>query len=117
MNGTPSVTATLPLVKIVSVKITDDTLAVDLEDGRTIAVPIGWFPRLAHGTPGERANFQIGGAGYGIHWPDLDEDIRTADLLIGLRSAESQQSLARWLEGRKIETAALSAMQAVESML
>jgi len=98
MNGTPSVTATLPLVKIVSVKITDDTLAVDLEDGRTIAVPIGWFPRLAHGTPGERANFQIGGAGYGIHWPDLDEGIGIEGLILGRKSTESRASFERWLQ-------------------
>jgi hypothetical protein len=54
--------------------VTDDTLSVDLEDGRTIAVPIGWYPRLAHGTLAERANVQISGVGYGIHWPELDED-------------------------------------------
>lgn len=75
MNGMYSATLTLTLVKIVSVTISDDTLAVDLEDGRTIAVPIGWYPRLAYGTAAERANFRISGAGYGIHWPDLDEDI------------------------------------------
>ena len=75
MNGMLSATTTVKLAKVIDVTVTDDTLAVDLEDGRTISVPIGWYPRLAHGTPEEQKNFQISGAGYGIHWPDLDEDI------------------------------------------
>lgn len=85
---------------IVGVVVTGDTLSVDLEDGRTIAVPIGWYPRLAYGTPEERANFEISGAGYGIHWPDLDEDIGVEGLLLGKRSMESPASLARWLARR-----------------
>jgi hypothetical protein len=101
MNGTHSVTLTLTPVKIINVAISDDTLAVDLEDGRTIAVPIGWFPRLAHGTPAERANFQISGAGYGIHWPDLDEDIGIEGLILGKKSTESQASFERWLQRRR----------------
>ena len=101
MNGTHSVTLAIIPVKITHVTITDDTLAVDLEDGRTIAVPIGWFPRLACGTPPERANFQISGAGYGIHWPDLDEDIGIEGLILGKKSTESQASLERWLQRRQ----------------
>ncbi len=101
MSGTISVIPTLALARIVEVKITDDTLAVDLEDGRSIAVPIGWFPRLAHGTPEERAHYQIAGAGYGIHWPDLDEDIGIEGMLLGEKSAESPESLARWLAARR----------------
>jgi len=81
--------------------VTDDTLSLDLEDGRTIAVPIGWYPRLAYGTPAERANFLISGAGYGVHWPDLDEDIGVEGLLLGKRSGESAVSFERWLRGRK----------------
>ncbi|MBE7549790.1 MAG: DUF2442 domain-containing protein [Anaerolineales bacterium] len=100
MNGTHSVTMTLTPVKIVNVTISDDTLAVDLEDGRTIAVPIGWYPRLAYSTPAERANFQISGAGYGIHWPDLDEDIGVEGLILGKKSTESQSSFERWLQRR-----------------
>ena len=76
MNGTPSATTTLNLARIISVTVSDDTLAVDLEDGRTIAVPIGWYPRLACGTPDERANYQLSGAGYGIHcltWTGISE--------------------------------------------
>lgn len=88
------------LAKISQVAVTEDTLSVDLDDGRTIAVPIGWFSRLAHGTHAERANFRISGAGYGIHWPDLDEDIGVEGLLLGKKSGESQASFARWLERR-----------------
>jgi len=101
MNGTPSAVVTLALPRIVNVTVTDDTLSVDLEDGRTISVPIGWYPRLVHGTPLERANSQISGAGYGIHWPDLDEDIGIEGLLLGKRSTESPSSFERWLQGRK----------------
>lgn len=80
--------------------VTDDTLSVDLDDGRTISVPIGWYPRLANGTPQERANFQISGAGYGVHWPDLDEDIGVEGLLLGRKAAESPASLQRWMARR-----------------
>jgi len=101
MNGTPSAVVTMALPKITKVSITDDTLTVDLEDGRTISVPIGWYPRLIHGTPRERSNFQISSAGYGIHWPDLDEDIGVEGLLLGKRSSESPASIERWLKNRK----------------
>ncbi|RMI19698.1 MAG: DUF2442 domain-containing protein [Calditrichaeota bacterium] len=83
------------------VTITGNILSVSLEDGRTISVPISWYPRLAHGSPKERANFLIVGAGYGIHWPDLDEDISVEALLLGKKSTESQSSFARWLERRR----------------
>jgi hypothetical protein len=101
MKGTPSAVVILTLPRIVSVTVTDDTMSVNLEDGRTIAVPIGWYPRLAHGTPTERANFQISGAGYGIYWPELDEDIGIEGLLIGKQSTESAISFERWLQRRK----------------
>jgi len=91
----------LSATRVIKVSVTDDTLSIDLEDGRTIAVPIGWYPRLAHGTPAERANFQISGAGYGIHWPDLDEDIGVEGLLFGKRSSESPESFAKWLRSRQ----------------
>ncbi len=80
-----------------SVSVTDDALVVDLSDGRTISVPLAWFPRLAHGTPQQRTNWRLIGSGEGIHWPDLDEDISVASLLAGRRSGESQESLRRWL--------------------
>jgi hypothetical protein len=101
MNGTPSAVFTLALPRILDVKVTDDTLSVDLEDGRTISVPIDWYPRLVYGTSAERVRFQISGAGYGIHWPDLDEDIGVEGFLLGKRSEESPSSLERWLEKRK----------------
>ena len=100
MNGTPSAVVPLTLARVSQVMVTDDTLSVDLEDGRTIAVPIGWYPRLAHGTPAERAKFQISSAGYGIHWPDLYEDIGVAGLLLGKKSTEAPNSFARWLQQR-----------------
>ena len=101
MNGMPSAVGSLALHRIVAVVVTDDTLSVDLEDGRTISVPIGWYPRLAHGSPAERADFQISGAGYGVHWPALDEDIGIEGLLLGKKSTESPSSFERWLQERK----------------
>ena len=98
-----SAVVTLALPRAVSVTVTDDTLSVDLEDGRTISVPIVWYPRLAHGTPAERTNFQISGAGYGIHWPDLDEDIGVEGLVLGKKSSESPGSFERWLGKRRQE--------------
>ncbi|MFZ0592824.1 MAG: DUF2442 domain-containing protein [Bryobacteraceae bacterium] len=84
-----------------SVSVSDEALIADLADGRTITVPLAWFPRLAHGTPKERANWRLIAGGEGIHWPDLDEDISVASLLAGRRSGETQESLRRWLEGRE----------------
>jgi hypothetical protein len=98
MNGMPSAAVLPAPAKAVQVTVTDDTLTVDLEDGRTIAVPISWYPRLAYGTSEERANVQIAGAGYGLHWPDLDEDIGVDGLLLGKKSTESVASFGRWLE-------------------
>lgn len=72
-----------PGEQVRAVRITDDVLSVDLLDGRTIIVPLAWYPRLLHGTPEQRANWQIAGGGYGIYWPDLDEDLSTAGLLHG----------------------------------
>jgi hypothetical protein len=65
------------------VRFTDDTMAVDLNDGRTIVAPLAWYPKLLDATPEQRANWQISGAGYGIHWPDLDEDLSSEGLLRG----------------------------------
>jgi hypothetical protein len=84
----------------VEVHATDDRLVVELEDGRTISLPLSWYPRLLHGRPEERNNYQLIGGGSGIHWPDLDEDLSVEDLLAGHRSQESQRSLQRWLEER-----------------
>ena len=83
------------------VTASDEALIVDLADGRTITVPLAWFPRLAHGTAAERANRRLIGGGVGIHWPDLDEDISAESLLAGRRSGETQASLRRWIEARQ----------------
>lgn len=82
------------------VRLTDDSLVVELVDGRTIAVPLSWYPRLAHGTSAERSTWRFIGDGEGIHWSDLDEDISVEGLLAGRRSGETQASLKRWLEQR-----------------
>lgn len=79
----------------------DETLIVDLVDGRTLTVPSAWYPRLAHGMPAERANWRLIGRGEGIHWLDLDEDLSVEGLLAGRPSGETQASLRRWLENRK----------------
>ncbi|HEX2094141.1 MAG TPA: DUF2442 domain-containing protein [Longimicrobiaceae bacterium] len=83
------------------VRVTDDALTVDLSDGRTLSVPLAWFPRLAHATAEERNHWRLIGRGEGIHWPDLDEDISVEGLLAGRPSGESQRSLKRWLELRR----------------
>jgi len=85
------------------VTASEDALIADLADGRTITVPLAWFPRLAHGTPEQRSNWRLIGGGVGIHWPDLDEDISAESLLAGHRSGETQESFRRWLLARKRE--------------
>ena len=84
-----------------AVKVTGDTLSVDLSDGRTISVPLAWFPRLLHASPGERKNWRLIGKGQGIHWVDVDEDVSVEGLLAGRPSGESQSSLRKWLAARK----------------
>ncbi len=69
--------------RVADVRCDEDSLIVDLMDGRTISVPLAWYPRLAHATAGERARWEIAGGGYGIHWPDIDEDLSTEGLLRG----------------------------------
>jgi hypothetical protein len=80
--------------------LTEDTLSVDLSDGRTISVPLGWYPRLEHARPEERAKWRLIGKGKGIHWEALDEDISVEGLLAGKPSGESQTSLKKWLQSR-----------------
>lgn len=69
--------------RAVSVEVTDEVLSVALEDGRTLSVPLEWFPRLRDAKPPERSNHHLIGYGIGIHWPDLDEDISVHGLLLG----------------------------------
>ncbi len=83
-----------------SVSVTEDSLSVDLSDGRTISVPLAWFPRLLHATPEERKNWRLIGKGQGIHWEDIDEDISVEGLLTGRQSGESQESFKKWLDRR-----------------
>lgn len=94
-----TVEAEVPVVE--NVTVTLDSLSVDLSDGRTISVPLAWFPRLMHGTKKERNNWRLIGKGYGIHWEDLDEDISVENLLLGQASGESQSSLKKWLASRQ----------------
>ena len=95
-------TLTLEIEPIaIEVTVTDEKLIVELADGRSIATPLEWYPRLLHGSPQERQNWQLLGDGYAIEWPDLDEHIGIEGLLAGRRSSESKQSLDRWLATRK----------------
>lgn len=96
-----SSTASVREATATSVTIRDDTLTVELTDGRTISAPTAWYPRLVHATPTERKTWRLLGGGRGIHWPALDEDISIANLLGGKRSAESKTSLKRWLTNRR----------------
>jgi hypothetical protein len=83
------------------VRVTDEALIVELRDGRTVSVPLKWYPRLAEGRPSERRKWELIGPGIGIHWPALDEDISIEGLLLGLPSGESGASLQRWRASRR----------------
>jgi len=86
----------------INVLITEDTLSVELSDGRTISVPLGWYPRLVYGSAEEINEWRFIGRGKGIHWEKLDEDISVLGLLAGRPSGESQQSFKKWLAERKL---------------
>jgi len=96
----PTSAVKLHLPNVENVTITEETLTVELSDGRTLSVPLAWFPRLMHATLKERNNWRLIGKGHGIHWEDLDEDISVEGLLIGKPSGESQASFMKWLERR-----------------
>jgi hypothetical protein len=91
----------LEIPDAIDVSVTADTLSVELSDGRTISVPLEWYPRLVHATPDERSNWRIIGRGHGIHWEALDEDISVEGLLAGKMSGESQSSFKKWLTDRE----------------
>lgn len=80
--------------------LTAEHLIVSLADGRSLSVPLAWYPRLLHGSESERQNWQLLGDGYAIEWPDLDEHIGVEGLLAGRRSGESETSFGRWLASR-----------------
>jgi hypothetical protein len=84
----------------IRVEVSEDTLSVELGDGRSIAAPLAWYPRLVHATSEERATWRLIGGGLGIHWPAVDEDISIANLLAGQPSCESQASFKKWLAAR-----------------
>lgn len=84
-----------------TVRVTEDSLTVELSDGRSLSVPLAWFPRLVHATPAERKSWQLIGRGHGIHWNKLDEDISVEGLLAGKPSGESQASFKKWLSARR----------------
>jgi hypothetical protein len=96
-TSAPEITAPLA----VGVAVTDDTLTIDLSDGRTVSVPLAWYPRLLNATAQERSNWKLVAHGEGMHWPDVDEDISVSSIIAGRPSAESAASLQRWLSGRK----------------
>ncbi len=90
----------LEISKIQQVTVTDDTLSMDLSDGRTISVPLAWYPRLLHGSIEERNDYRFIAGDRGIHWNRLDEDISIKNLILGQPSGESQKSFQRWLSSR-----------------
>ena len=85
------------------VHVTDSALNVYLKDGRLLSCPLAWFPRLLHGTPGERNHYELSGEDNVIHWPELDEDIELTRLFEGGRSVESERSIQRWLLSRQVQ--------------
>jgi Protein of unknown function (DUF2442) len=84
-----------------SVRVSDDSLVVDLTDGRTVSAPLAWYPRLLHGTVSERKDYLLIGEGVGIHWPQLDEDISVDGILAGRKSYESKEAFDQWLSSRR----------------
>ena len=91
-------------LRVLGARFENDSLVVDLMDGRSISAPLAWFPRLLNATPAQRANWQIAGGGYGLHWPDIDEDLSTEGLLRGAPSVEacgrSASLSSDWRKGR-----------------
>jgi len=96
--STSAVEMEVPFAENVTVSV--DTICVDLRDGRTVSVPLSWYPRLLHATPAERRRWRLVGRGLGIHWEDIDEDISVEELLAGKPSGESQASFSNWLAKR-----------------
>ena len=96
---TSAVEISVPVAE--SVTVTEDTLTVELSDGRSLSVPLAWFPRLVYATPAERKSWRLIGRGHGIHWTKLDEDISVEGLLAGKPSGESQASFKKWLSARR----------------
>lgn len=90
---TSSAQAVTADIRVRDVSVTEHELTVALMDGRTISVPLAWYPRLVSATPAQRSNWELAGAGYGIHWPDVDEDLSTEGLLRGIPAPPGSE---RW---------------------
>ena len=90
----------IELPKAEDVRVTNDSLIVDLSDGRTISVPLEWFPRFYMRLREERRNWRLIGRGHGIHWEEIDEDISVEGLVAGRPSGESQRSFKKWIDQR-----------------
>ena len=88
-----------PGERVRGVRFTEDDLIVDLLDGRTISVPLAWYPRLLSATPEQRANWRVAGGGFGIHWPDVDEDLSTEGLLRGAPAPRGSTATGRTTGG------------------
>ena len=97
-----SSTIEIRLPTATNVTVTDESIRVDLADGRSVEAPLGWYPRLSHATPAERGDWRLIGGGQGVHWESLDEDISVPNLLGGQPSMESQSSFKKWLAGRAL---------------
>jgi hypothetical protein len=104
MNSSTIELLETPMIQQVTVTddilVTDDTLSVDVSDGRTISAPLAWYPRLSQGSIEERNDYRLIADGLGIHWNQLDEDISIKKLILEQPSAESQTSFQRWLNRR-----------------
>lgn len=91
----------IPIPTADDVKVTSNALVVELSDGRSLSIPLAWYPRLLHALPEERRKWRLIGRGEGIRWENLDEDISVEGLLAGRPSGESQQSLQKWMESHR----------------
>jgi hypothetical protein len=81
--------------RVLGVEFSDDALSVSLRDGRIITVPLVWYPRLLNATPSQRQNWKVAGGGYGLYWPDVDEDLSTEGLLRGSPAPRASVSNSR----------------------
>jgi len=96
-----TLTVKINVPKAYGLTVTDDTLTVELDDERTVSVPLAWYPRLQYASTAERNNWRLIGGGHGVYWTDIDGDISVEGILSGLPSGESQASFKRWLDLRK----------------
>ncbi|MCE2494672.1 MAG: DUF2442 domain-containing protein [Alphaproteobacteria bacterium] len=94
-------TVSIDVPGAITIDVTGDSLTAELSDGRTISVPLAWYPRLIHATPEERNNWEIHAEGRHLHWPDLDEDLSIEMLVTGQKSGESRRSFNQWLAAKR----------------